>query len=105
MMAKKTVRRRKSNRILLPIQPLEYDVLKTLRFRENKIVRYLIDLCRDAGICDMNKLALMDFPIADREQFAQLIGYSLSGFGELSYVTDKTFKRAERQKVFLVKPK
>jgi len=31
-----------------------------------------------------------DFSQEDREQFAQLIGYSLSGFGELSYVSDET---------------
>ncbi|GMV06748.1 MAG: hypothetical protein AMXMBFR53_30230 [Gemmatimonadota bacterium] len=34
------------------------------------------------------------FSVEDSEQFAQLIGYSLSGFGELSYVTDETYNAA-----------
>ena len=45
----------------------------------------------------MNQLALMPFTVEDREQFAQLIFYSLAGFGELSYVTDETYARAEAQ--------
>jgi hypothetical protein len=48
----------------------------------------------------MNKLALMKFSDEDREQFAQLIGYSLSGFSELSYVTDKTYKTAVAQPLY-----
>lgn len=78
------------NKNLHPIQPLVLDENGVLRFEENKIVRYLLD----AGPFDMNKLALMPFSNEDREQFAQLIGYSLSGFSELSYVSDETYNRA-----------
>jgi len=39
---------------------------------------------------------MIGFPQEDREQFAQLIGYSLSGFGELDYVSDETYEVAER---------
>jgi hypothetical protein len=46
----------------------------------------------------MNSLAEHDFSPEDREQFAQLIGYSLSGFGELSYVSDETYAAAELMK-------
>lgn len=74
-----------------PIQPLATDEHGTVRFRSNAIVRYLLD---NGGI-DMNKLACIEFPQEDREQFAQLIGYSLSGFGELDYVTDETYSAAE----------
>ncbi len=38
----------------------------------------------------------MGFSDEDREQFAQLIGYSLNGFGELSYVSEETYEAAER---------
>jgi len=48
-------------------------------------VRFLLDM----GPFDMNKLAIMDFSREDRIQFAQLIGYSQAGFGELSYVSDE----------------
>lgn len=74
-----------------PIQPLEVDPHGCLRFKENKIVRYLLD---NGGI-DLNQLACIDFPNEDREQFSQLIGYSLSGFGELSHVTDETYDAAK----------
>jgi hypothetical protein len=63
----------------------------TLRFKENKIVRHLLD----AGPFDMNDLARLDFPREDREQFAQLIGYSLDGFCELPYVSDEVFDAAD----------
>lgn len=74
-----------------PIQPIYTDPNGTYRFKENGIVKFLLD----NGGFDMNKLAMMDFSREDREQFAQLIGYSLSGFGELGYVSDETFNAAE----------
>ena len=73
-----------------PIQPLEKDSDGTLRFKRNAIVRHLLD----HGGIDMNKLAVMTFSSEDREQFAQLIGYSLDGFGELSYVSDDSYSAA-----------
>ncbi len=42
----------------------------------------------------MNDLAMLNFSNEDRIQFAQLIGYSHSGFGELSYVDDQTYEAA-----------
>lgn len=74
-----------------PMQPLYKDKDGIVRFKANTIVAYLLD---NGGI-DMNKLASLDFSAEDREQFAQLIGYSLRGFGELSYVTDETYSAAE----------
>lgn len=72
-----------------PMQPTYYDENETVRFKHNAIVRFLLD----AGPFDMNQLAAMNFSREDREQFAQLIGYSVGGFGELSYVRSKTYKR------------
>lgn len=69
-----------------PIQPIVDS-----RFVENKIVSYLLD---NGGIC-LNKLAVLDFSDEDRAQFAQLIGYSLSGYGDLSYVSDEAYDSAE----------
>ena len=74
-----------------PVQPLEKDNDGKLRFKQNKIVRFL----KDTSQYDLNKLADMPFDKEDWEQFAQLLGYSLDGFGELSYVSDETYKRAE----------
>lgn len=75
---------------LHPIQPLE-EIGGRLRFKQNAIVRHLLD---NGGI-DMNVLACMDFSREDREQFAQLIGYSLSGASELSYFSDEVLVAAE----------
>ncbi len=74
-----------------PIQPLEKDEDGVVRFKANAIVNYLLD---NGGI-DMNDLARVDFSQEDREQFAQLIGYSLSGSGDLSYMSDATYEAAE----------
>lgn len=68
-----------------PIQPLANDEHGVLRFKPNAIVRHLLDA---HPTCDMNRLACMDFTDDDRQQFAQLIGYSLSGYGDLGYVSD-----------------
>lgn len=73
-----------------PIQPLYKDSFGVLRFKANAIVETLLE----RGPLDLNDLALMEFSLEDREQFAQLIGYSLSGFGELSYVSAATYLAA-----------
>lgn len=75
-----------------PMQPLISED-GVIRFKANEIVRYLLD----QGSFDMNSLAAIPFSQEDREQFAQLIGYSLAGFAELHYVSNKTFMRAERK--------
>lgn len=74
-----------------PLQPIAKDSAGTPRFKENKIVSYLLD----HGGFDLNDIAKLDFSTDDREQFAQLIGYSLCGFSELSYVTEDTYSAAD----------
>lgn len=61
-----------------PRQP-EVMVNGVLRFKQNAIVRFLLD----EGPFDLNRIALMDFSADDRRQFAQLIGYSVSGYYDL----------------------
>jgi len=74
-----------------PIQPLAKDDQGVLRFKKNAIVEFLLD----NGGFDMNAIAVRNFSNEDREQFAQLIGYSLGGFSELSYVSDETYEAAQ----------
>lgn len=76
-----------------PVQPLIDDPHGVRRFKLNAIVQRLMEFARQRG-CGMNELAEMQFSDEDRVQFAQLIGYSLQGFGELSYVSDETYQRA-----------
>ena len=84
-MKKKTTKRH-------PMQPLEKDKNGVLRFKKNAIVEFLLE----NGEYDLNKLAGMRFSREDEEQFSQLIGYSLSGFSELSYVSEESFELAQR---------
>jgi hypothetical protein len=76
-----------------PLQPIIVSDDDVVRFHKNAIVAFLQEWASSRGM-DMKTLAMMPFDQADREQFAQLIGYSLCGFGELSYVRDETFERA-----------
>ncbi len=79
-----------------PMQPIIVDASGTIRFQENKIVRFLLD----NGIYDLNKLWIMFhnskiFSLDDMEQFYQLIGYSVSGFGDISNFRDETISKAD----------
>lgn len=76
-----------------PMQPIIKDESGTIRFKENAIVRLLLESPRPLNL---NDLALIDFSPEDQIQFAQLIGYSLSGFHELSYVTDEAAAAATK---------
>lgn len=77
-----------------PMQPVIIDDDDGIhRFKRNAIVCYLID----RGPITMNDLAIMAFSREDHEQFAQLIGYSVSGFGELSYASKEMIQRADRE--------
>lgn len=79
---------------MLPIQPIITDENGVERFRANEIVCHLLD---NGGV-DLNKLCVMDFPQDAREQFAQLIGYTVSGWSELPYVTNDTYKAVQEMK-------
>ena len=74
-----------------PIQPLVVDENGTTRFKKNAIVEYLLD----NGRIDLNQIARQDFSREDREQFAQLIGYSWSGAHDLGYMSDEVLDAAE----------
>ena len=72
-----------------PMQPLVWDG-DVVRFRRNKIVEYLFN----TGRLNLNDIACMPFDAEDRQQIAQLLGYSVSGYGELNYVTDDSYAEA-----------
>lgn len=74
-----------------PIQPTEKDKSGVLRFKKNAIVEYILN----NGGLDLNDLACKNFSQEDREQFAQLIGYSLCGFADLSYASEETIRAAK----------
>lgn len=83
----------KKKRRKQPMQPVVLTEDEVAKFQENAIVRYLLD----AGPFGMDDLEVIPFPQEDREQFAQLIGYSLGLFGGLDYVRHKTYKKAAKR--------
>ena len=78
-----------------PMQQQYKDSAGVIRFTKNAIVEFLFN----NGPFDMNLLARMRFSEEDRAQFAQLIGYSRSGFCDLSYVSDEACAQAEAEDI------
>lgn len=75
-----------------PMQPLVRDEHGVVRFKRNAIVEFLLK----NGTIDLNGIARLPFDNRDREQFAQLIGYSVDGFGGLSYARPDIVAAADR---------
>lgn len=73
---------------------------KVARFEKNHIVEFLLD----AYPGGMNDLSVRDFSKDDRQQFAMLIGYSVSGFGDLSYADPGVVAEADAIVQTLVPP-
>ena len=76
-----------------PIQPIYKDPNGRLRFTKNRIVHHLHKIGQQYN-CGLNELAEMDFTNEEWCQFAQLIGYSLSGYSELNYVDNAKYNEA-----------
>jgi hypothetical protein len=68
-----------------PMQPVLKDSSNVIRFKQNEIVRQLLELSKSHGF-GLNEIGHGNFTLDDQMQFAQLIGYSVSGYGDLSYV-------------------
>lgn len=84
---------RREKRLKHPMQPVYMDDAGTYRFKSNKIIQYLFD----KGKIDLNLLSLMQFDAADRTQIAMLLGYSISGAGDLSYFDENIWKKADKR--------
>ena len=85
-------RLRRKPKNAMPLQPIGWDDHDVLRFRKNRLVEFLLD----NGPFDMNDLvALPGITNAEHMQFAQLIGYSVSGAGDLSYFDDETISEMD----------
>ncbi len=82
-----------------PDQPVELDPEGVARFKENKLVRMLLNHGRATGL-GLNELAMQTYHKEeyrdDWNQLAQLIGYSVSGYGDLSYADEERVARADQ---------
>ena len=80
----------------LPMKPIAFAPDNVIRFVPNRLVRYLLDRATTVGTDNMNTLAMLDgITDEERSQFAQLIGYSVSGWGDLSYADQKEVAKAD----------
>ena len=70
-----------------PMQPIIIAEDGRVRFKKNQIVEDLYELHRIHGL-NLNEMAVRNYKQEDRNQFAQLIGYSVGGWGTLSYAMD-----------------
>ena len=95
--------KRKQNKAKHPTQPV-VKVDGVHRFKVNAIVRDLLDFASPRGM-SLNEIAMHKYSAEDRRQFAQLIGYSVSGYGELSYVNDEAWAEAAKAERALLKKK
>ena len=77
-----------------PLQPVVFDKYGVARFKKNQIVDDLLEFASQRGF-DLNAIALRNYDKNDRWQFAQLIGYSVSGIGDLSYHDKKELQVAD----------
>lgn len=86
-----------TNGLRHPMQPIGFDDDGVIRFKQNGIVRMLLD----DGPYDLNQLSLMvergELRAEDYTQLMQLIGYSVSGFGELSSSPLSLVEQADAQ--------
>ena len=73
------------------MQPITRASDGVIRFRGNAIVEWLVD----TGRVNLNEIASHGFPQADMEQFWQLLGYSVSGYGDLSFISPETVQAAD----------
>lgn len=87
--------RAKWNRRAQPMQPLVVGKHGVVRFKENRIVSAVLDVSYSKGYFGLNQIACGDYTPEERMQFAQLIGYSVSGYGDLSYASKESIAQAD----------
>jgi hypothetical protein len=83
------------------MQQMRADERGVIRFRKNTIVDYLVQFAAERGVT-LHDLAVHGFDKDDWAQFSQLIGYSVSGWGSLSYVTARQRDKADRRAAALL---
>lgn len=82
-----------------PMQPIVLASDGVVRFQENRIVSRLVKAAEKGQRLNINDIAICAaqgmYTDAEQMQLAQLIGYNVSGFGDLSYADRRVVKRAD----------
>jgi hypothetical protein len=84
-----------------PMQPIVIDSKNVVRFKGNEIVRAVYEISKVHGF-GLHEIAMRNFTKDDRKQFAQLLGYSVSGYGDLPYVDKVSVECADQQVALLL---
>jgi hypothetical protein len=76
-----------------PMQPIYVDDDGVARFRANAVVRWIVD----SGRVNLNDLGKNMGPMNryDVAQFYQLLGYSVSGYGDLDFIPRSIVEKAD----------
>ena len=77
-----------------PMQPIHVAEDGCIRFKKNRIVDDMLEHSRKHGF-GLNEMAMRDYTDDERMQLAQLIGYSVSGYGNLSYASEESVAKAD----------
>ena len=81
------------------MQPIGWDD-GVIRFKPNPIVVALLEDSQERGRIDMRTIRMWvetgRASVEDLVQFVQLLGYSVSGFGDLDYVPHHTLVEIDR---------
>ncbi len=81
------------------MQPVIWDGKGVVRFQENPIVSFLLDWANKRGMSlnELHRMSLSEnWTNDDWAHFAQLHGYSVSGWGDLSYVSNDTCAKGDK---------
>ena len=73
-------------------QPVYIDKHGTKRLHRNKVVDFLYEFAKSRGM-GLNELGMMEFPRADREQFYQMLGYSVCGYSEIENGDEERWRK------------
>ena len=78
-----------------PMQPIMLASDGVIRFKQNAIIDWLFETRK----LDLNEVAVLaaqgKFNSEDQMQIAQLLGYSVSGYGDLSYASKESVALAD----------
>lgn len=89
------------------MQPIVKASDGVIRFQANRLVEHFVNMASEGKKFDLNDAAILahqeGISRAEQMQLAQLIGYSVSGFGDLSYADRDTIRRADRKAAALTK--
>ena len=77
------------------MQPIAPDSHGVARFRENDVIRWLVDV-KGVNLNEVSRVAQTEeFDRYDVAQFWQMLGYSVSGYGDISFIPKSVVEKAD----------